>query len=286
MTVRGVTFLIGAALAPLAQGADLLVSPDWLAAHLGDARLAVLHVGSAADYEQGHIPGARLLTLGDISITGERGLRLELPPAAALAAAFGKLGISDDTRIVLYAGTDSVQSATRAWFTLDYAGAGERASLLDGGLALWRAQGRPVTAEPPPPAAPAAFTVRPRPDLVVDAVWLARHLGDAGVAVLDARLPEFYTGANAGNMPRAGHIPGARNVPYTSLLDGSRRLKTPDELRVLLAAPAHGPVVSYCHIGQQATLLYFAARLVGLDARLYDGSFQDWSGRPDLPVEK
>ena len=133
----------------LAAATVMLVSTEWLGAHLKDEGLVILHVGSAQDYEKGHIPGARLIGLGDISITGERGLRLELPPAAALEAAFGKVGISDTSRIVIYPGTDSVQAATRVWFTLDYVGAGARASLLDGGLALWRAEGRPLSTETP-----------------------------------------------------------------------------------------------------------------------------------------
>jgi thiosulfate/3-mercaptopyruvate sulfurtransferase len=108
------------------------------------------------------------------------------------------------------------------------------------------------------------------------------------VHLLDARLPEFYSGANAGGMPRAGHIPGARNVPFTSVLGKNGKLKPSRTLRAILnAGGGQKPAltVSYCHIGQQATVLYFVARYLGLQARLYDGSFQDWSRRSELPVE-
>jgi thiosulfate/3-mercaptopyruvate sulfurtransferase len=260
----------------------MLVTPEWLARKLSNPSIVILHVGSESDYRAGHVPEARLVALSDISITGEQGLRLELPPADRLQEAFGKLGIGDDSRIVVYAGTDSVQSATRVWFTLDYLGWGNRASLLDGGLRLWRAQGRPLSTETPS-VKPQTNTARPRPEVVVDSGWLQLHLSAPEVTVLDARTPEFYTGASAGSMPRAGHIPGARNVPFSSLLDEGR-LKPEPALRSLMGAP-RGTVVSYCHIGQQATVLYFVARYLGFEARLYDGSFQDWSTRQELRVE-
>jgi CubicO group peptidase (beta-lactamase class C family)/3-mercaptopyruvate sulfurtransferase SseA len=258
----------------------MLASGEWLAGHLADPSLVILHVGSQKDYDAGHIPGARLVTLADISITDATGLRLELPPVAALEEAFGKLGVSDTSRVIVYAGTESVQSATRVWFTLDYLGAGDRATLLDGGLAAWRAEGRPVSTEAAA-AQPRKFTAHAAPQRVVNADWVRSHLDDAKVHIIDARLPEFFDGVNGGGMPRAGHIPGARSVPYSSLLGEHGKLKPAESL-----APAvNGDVVSYCHIGQQATVVYFAARYLGLDARLYDGSFQDWSRRTDLPVE-
>lgn len=270
-----------------APNPSILVSGDWLADHLKDQSLVVLHVGSQKDYEAGHIPGARLVTLNDISITDQRGLRLELPPVSDLEEAFGRVGVSDGARIVVYAGTESLQSATRVWFTLDYLGLGDRAALLDGGLALWRAKGRPLSTGAAS-VDPRKVTAHPAAKLVVSAEWVRRHLHDRNVQLLDARLPEFYSGANAGGMPRAGHIPGARNAPFTSVLAEDGKLKPLQSLQAILhAGGGQEPAltVSYCHIGQQATVLYFVARYVGLDARLYDGSFQDWSGRSELPVE-
>lgn len=274
-------------LLPSAAFAQMLVPAGWLAEHRSDRDIVILHVGTDKDYSAGHIPGARLVTLSDISITGERGLRLELPPVDSLLQALGRLGVSDYSRVVVYAGTESVQSATRVWFTLDYLGLGGRASLLDGGLAQWRAENRALSSETPQ-VAPANFTPHPRPEVVVAADWINGHLKDESVKIIDARLPEFYSGANAGNMPRAGRIPGAVSAPFTSFLDENRRFKSKEELAALLKAAGAGKdrtLVSYCHHGQQATVVYFVARYLGFEPRLYDGSFQDWSARTELPVD-
>ena len=264
------------------QAPGMLVSSDWLAAKLNDPGVAILHVGTEKDYAAGHIAGARLVTLADISVKSESGLVLELPPVEALVKAFAKLGVSDTSRVIVYAGNDSAQSATRVWFTLDYLGLGHRASLLDGGLKAWQAEGRATSTETPA-AATGTFTAMPRPELVVDAAWIQAHRTDASVQLIDARTDEFYSGASKGMMPRAGHIPGAKSVPFPTMFDDARKMKPAESLRAML--PAKPLTVTYCHIGQQATVLYFVARYLGMDARLYDGSFQDWSNRADLPVE-
>lgn len=107
--------------------------------------------------------------------------------------------------------------------------------------------------------------------------------------ILDARASQFYSGAEAGRMPRAGHIPGATNIPFSSLVEDSNKFKSVETLRRLFdnAGVKTGNIVAtYCHIGQQASLLYFAARYLGYEAHLYDGSFEDWSHRSELPVVK
>jgi thiosulfate/3-mercaptopyruvate sulfurtransferase len=122
---------------------------------------------------------------------------------------------------------------------------------------------------------------------MVDASWVSANLKKPKIAIVDARTPEFYTGASAGRMPRAGHIPGAVNIPFSSLADSANKMKDSPTLRQILtdAGIKQGDqIVSYCHIGQQATVVYFVAKYLGYDARLYDLSFEDWSKRSELPV--
>jgi thiosulfate/3-mercaptopyruvate sulfurtransferase len=268
---------------------SLLLSTDWLAKHLNDDSLVLLQVGEKDEYAAAHIPGAQFIQLTDISTPRGLGLALELPDVAQLQSTFEKLGVSDKSRIVIYFSKDWVTPTARVFMTLDYLGLGNRTSILDGGLPAWRAEGRPVTTEVRAPA-PGKFTTRPNKQLVVDAVWVKSNLKKPGVMILDARASKFYTGEDIGRMPRGGHIPGAKSIPFSSLVeDSNNKFKSVESLRQLFnsAGVKRGDsVTTYCHIGQQASLLYFVARYLGYDAHLYDGSFEDWSRRPELPVER
>ncbi len=274
------------ALATQSPRDPMLVSPAWLAAHLNDANLVVLHVGPQAGYDSLHIPGARLIQLREIS-SPERTPLLELPTPAALDSALEAKGISDDSRIVIYWSDDWFSPATRTYLTLVWAGLGARTSVLDGGLTAWLAERRPVTAAPPT-VRPGRLTIRPRSDIVISAEWLAARLDRPDVALIDARDTRFYLG-NYTSDPRPGHIPGAYSVPFFTVVDDAGRFRSPTQLRDMFRGVHAEPgdtVVAYCHIGQQATMVWFAARLAGLDARLYDGSFTQWSALTQYPVAR
>jgi len=267
------------------------VSPAWLAAHLGEPGLVVLHVGERAEYDTAHIPGARYISLDQISTPRGSGLSLQLPPVAELERTFEALGIGDGGRVVLCLGKDTISPMTRVFFTLDYLGYGDRTFVLDGGLPAWRAEGRATTTEVPPASGGVSLTPRPRPEIVADLEFVRANLETRGLAVVDARLPEFYTGASdgGGRIPRPGHIVGAKSLPFTDLAGEDGRFKSPEAIAARFRQAGIGDgdtVVSYCHIGQQATVVYFAARLLGRPARLYDGSYEEWAAKPDLPIAR
>jgi thiosulfate/3-mercaptopyruvate sulfurtransferase len=167
-------------------------------------------------------------------------------------------------------------------------GLGARTSLLDGGFPEWQRGGRPVTKEVAAPQ-PGKLTPCPQADVLAELDYVKASLRRPGVDLVDARTPNFYSGETPGRNMRPGHIPGAVSVPFSSLVDEQTRFLPVEQLqkRFDAAGVKKGDrVVSYCHIGQQATVVYFVARYLGFDARLYDGSFEEWSRHAELPVEK
>ena len=263
----------------------LVVNTTWLAGHLTDKDLVILHVGSEAGYKAGHIPGARLVDGKILQVNTPEGLSVEVPPPDVLHQQLEALGISDNSRVIVYNETDEFQRATRVLFTLDVAGLGDHSSLLDGGLAEWKKTGHAASTDAAQIAQGhlAALSVQPR---VVDAKFVQSHMKTPGYDLIDARAAVFYGGLVA-KMTGDGHIPGARSLPYTSVYDSDGKLKSPEELKSLFTAAGVKPgdhVVAYCQVGGQSSAVVFAARTVGIQPQLYDGSFQDWSKR-GLPVE-
>jgi thiosulfate/3-mercaptopyruvate sulfurtransferase len=153
------------------------------------------------------------------------------------------------------------------------------------------AAGLPVAADTAPGASGQLSPLHVK-GFIVDAVYVNAMRGTAGVSIVDARDSVFYVGARQGGSPqaphRAGHVPGAKSVPWTSLYDEQLQLKPNTELARIFAAAGVGAgdvVIGYCHTGQQATAMLLAARALGHPVLLYDGSYQDWSARTELPVE-
>lgn len=265
---------------------EMLVSAEWLAKHIQDKSLVLLHIGDKKEYEAEHIPGAQFISLSDISKPRGEGLSLELPATEKLKEALEGFGISNDSRIILYFGKDWMSPTTRVYWTLDYVGMSHRTSILDGGMPAWRAAGGTTTTEVPA-VTRGSLTIHPRRNVLADLEWVTSRLHKKNIALIDTRDTTFYNGTKPGMMPRAGHIPGAASLPFSELVDSTYKLKSMNELQTLLlrAGASRGDtVVTYCHIGQQATLVFFAARMLGYEACLYDGSFDEWSRIPELRV--
>jgi thiosulfate/3-mercaptopyruvate sulfurtransferase len=270
---------------------EMLVTTEWLAAHLHDAELVVLCVGATPEfYAKGHIPGARQILLGEIAVTRD-GIPNELPGEIALLKVFAAAGVSNSTRVVLYGERFNLLAA-RAYFTLDYLGVAEHAALLDGGMEKWTAEHRPVSTEKPSVKA-AWLTIAPRPKILVDTVAMRKLTQEkaGAVTLIDARPPKEFTGEQLSeDVQKAGHIPGATSLYWMDMVVSRENpvLKPEAELRRMYteaqAAPGR-PLVTYCRTGMQSSFDYFVAKYLGYEPSMYDASFFEWSAK-NLPVEK
>ena len=272
-----------------AQKADddsVIVSTAWLARHLSDPKLVVLYVGhDTADAKGDHIPGSRFVSYMDITAQRD-GLGTELPPVDKLKDLFEAAGVSSGSHVVVYG--HMAPMASRAFFTLDYLG-NVRASVLDGGLAKWKREGRatgPVVAK----VSRGSYSPKPRPEVVVDAAWIQPRLGKPGLALIDTRTDGEYVGdGERHGMPSNGHLIGGLQLEWEKLFKNSDEGEFLDRaaLAKLYSArvTAGDTVVTYCWVGYRASMTYLAARALGYPTRLYDGSYQDWSRR-NLPVVK
>jgi thiosulfate/3-mercaptopyruvate sulfurtransferase len=271
--------------AALQKSAKFLYSTDELAEAIGKGEVIVIHTtrGSYEDYENGHIPGARYLHLRDFA-TSDTGLMNEMPSVEALTETFTALGIGNEKQIVAYDDEAGIIAA-RLFVTLDYAGHGHRVALLDGQLAKWMAEDRGLS-KLAPNWQPAAFTAKPRPEILAKVGEVqAISMGFGEGLLVDARdEAEFQGRKETEGVPRAGHIPNACNISSGSNLqaDGLPVFRSIEELQALY--PDGQPLVVYCRSGVQASQAYFTARMLGRDVRLYDGSFNEWSNNKLLPV--
>jgi thiosulfate/3-mercaptopyruvate sulfurtransferase len=275
---------------------DTLVDTAWLAAHLGEPDLRVvdatwylptLRRDARAEFAAAHVPGAVFF---DIDAIADRASPLPhmLPDPAAFARAVGDLGIGDGDRVVVYGARHMVASA-RVWWTFRVFGH-DRVAVLDGGFPRWRAEGRPVESGEPAPV-PRPFTARYRPALVRDLATMRADVETRRVQVLDARS----AGRFAGTEPeprlglRGGHIPGSLSLPYDRLFTPDGSLLPAASLRRVFedaGLDLGRPVVTTCASGVTAATLALALHVLGHpDVPVYDGSWTEWGGRPDTPVE-
>jgi thiosulfate/3-mercaptopyruvate sulfurtransferase len=281
--VRALPLLIASSLIAAADPAaaqSMLVSVSELAGLLKDPTVVVLHVADrAAAFEEGHIPGARFVRYGDFAVDGDDQIGSELPSAEVVKRVFEKAGVSDDSRVILYA--QSPVLAARAFFTLDVFGH-TRVALVDGGLRAWREAGQPVEKGAAQQPRAGRLTPRWNAQRLADAAFIQAQIPGETMALVDVRPDDEFSGRNTmGGAHAPGHIAGARQLTWNVLVGKDGRFLPREELKRKLEAVAGvgRPVVAYCMVGMRASVVYFVGRWLGWEVRLYDGSIVDWSRR-------
>lgn len=254
--------------------AEPIVSTDWLQAHLNDTQVRVICTGDRKEYDRGHVPGARFIEHMDTVGADHR-----LPAPEALARTLARAGAADNTRIVLYG--DSPMTTGWVYMTLAAIGHGADVSMLDGNIKLWQAEKRPTAIDQPAPTS-GTLTVKPAPDVVVDAAWVRSRLESPSIRLLDVRTTGEWN---------SGHLPGATLILWQDLFADRQMLKfkSKDDIQAVLARAGVGAgqeAVTYCAVGMRASLMYWAAQAVGVPARVYVGSWEDWRRNSTNPIAR
>ncbi len=269
-----------------AQDNKILVSPQWLNEHKQDPKLVVLQVSYLQfDYDREHIPGSRYLWTGWLAPDSPTGA-YNMPDAKTATDVLQRLGINSDSYIVVSHMRNEVSPAARMFLTLENLGLKGKVSFLNGGLEAWKKEGYAVTKEIPV-VKKGNITVKPG-DILVDKDYVLKTMNSGKGVIVDARMKRYYDGEPVGN-PRDGHIKGALNIPYPDMINQTTYLFKPVDSLSYYFTPVvpdkNKEIVTYCFIGQTASVIYMTGRILGYDVKLYDGSLQEWSRIEELPME-
>jgi thiosulfate/3-mercaptopyruvate sulfurtransferase len=281
---------------------EFLIETAELEERLGDPDLVILDstthlipdpkivyqvIPGRADFEKGHIPGAQFVDLQKDLSDNKHRFRFMLPDAESFAAAMGRFGVGERSRVVLYA-TANPWWATRVWWLLRVYGF-DNAALLNGGYKKWALEKRPIETGPAKPRPPQKFVVRQTRPLMVGKEEVLRVIGDGAVCTVNALLPEQHAGTGGTSYGRPGRIKGSVNLPAAHLFDpGTGVILPPEEMKRRFAAigALDKNVITYCGGGIAASADAFALTLLGHEnVRLYDASLGEWATDPSLPME-
>jgi len=280
-----ILFCLLAFLPSLAQE-TILVTPQWLNEHKADKDLVIIQPSFLKyDYDTEHIEGARYLWPSALSPDSPQG-SMNAPDPKAAAEMLGSLGISRNSKVVICHVRNDVSQNARVFLVLEQLGLKGNVHFLNGGLEGWKKAGYPVTKEVPS-YKKASFTPSVT-TLLVDKEYVKQNLSSDKTIIVDARAKNAYDGEPVGQ-PRDGHIAGAKNIPYQEMLDPATFVFKPsDQLQSFFTpvASTDKELVAYCYIGQTASVVYLAGRILGYNMKLYDGSIQEWSRISELPMEK
>lgn len=263
----------------------ILVTPKWVSEQTSNSEIRILQVSFLKfDYDREHIPNAGYLWPGWLAPDSPQGA-MNLPSTKDISAIMEGLGVSNNSHVILYFIRNEVSATARMFLTLENMGMIGKVSLMDGGLEAWKKEGLPVTKDIPT-FKKGKFQATDL-GLLVDKNYVLKNLKSESVSIVDAIATKFYDGEPTGN-PRDGHIAGAKNIVYMDLVDQSGSFKPLDQLQTYFSPVVPDKkteIVTYCFIGQTASVVYLSARLLGYPAKLYDGSMQEWSRIPELPME-